>query len=242
MMQLRRDIKEVIRHVITKSGLDGAYLALRAARGQNVEHLRQPSLSDRFSTIYRNRVWLNDRARGSLSGAGSDLENTGSIRLHLPDLLARLNTKALLDVGCGDFGWLRELAVNCDYFGVDCVRDVIDRNAATYGSASRTFHALDATADPLPPADTVLCRDVLFHLSFKDIAALIRNVRASGASTLIATTDAGTEFNSDIRSGDFRLLNLHEAPLCFPPPEFAIPDDGVQPGRSLGVWKLSMLP
>jgi SAM-dependent methyltransferase len=240
-MGVNRDIKEVIRHLILRCGLDGAWLALRTARGQNVEHLRQSTLAERFSAIYRNRIWLNGRTQGSLSGLGSELENTNSIRQHLPDLLAGLNTKTLLDVGCGDFGWMRELALNCDYIGVDCVQDIIGLNTATYGSPKRHFRVLDATTDPLPHADTVLCREVLFHLSFEDILALIRNVCASGASNLITTTDVATGFNADILSGDFRILNLTKAPLHFPPPDLSVPDDGVLAGRTLGVWKVSKL-
>jgi hypothetical protein len=241
-MNLKRNITEVARHAIIKSGLNGAYLALRAASRRNVEHLRAQSLPNRFSRIYENRVWLIDRAEGSLSGLGSEIEKTKSIRLHLPKLLTRLNTKTLLDVGCGDFNWMRELTLDCDYIGVDCVQHVIDQNNATYGCARRVFAALDATTDSLPQADTIFCREVLFHLSFKDIGALMRNVRSSGASTLITTTDADTDFNADILSGDFRILNLNKAPFNFPPPDFSIPDDEVMPGRTLGVWPVCKLP
>jgi hypothetical protein len=241
-MRLKNNIVEMTRHAIIKSGLNGVCLALRAATRRNVEHLRQQSLANRFSAIYQNRVWLNDRVQGSLSGLGSELDKTKSVRLHLQSLLAHLNTKTLLDIGCGDFNWMRELTLNCNYIGVDCVQHVIDENNAIYGRPGRIFSALDATTDPLPRADTVLCREVLFHLSFKDISALIRNVRASGASTLIVTTDADTDFNADIWSGDFRMLNLHKAPFHFRPPDLSIPDDGVMPGRTLGVWNLSQLP
>lgn len=239
-MHLKRNIKELIRHGITRSGLNGPYMALRSARGQKVDHLRERTLTQRFSTIYRNHVRLNDRLKGSLSGVGSELETTESVRVHLPTVLAFLKTKILLDVGCGDFNWMREVALNCHYIGVDCVQDVIDQNTASYGSANRVFSCLDATTDPLPQADTVLCHEILFYLSFEDIWAIVRNVCVCGATTLIATTDAATEFNADIRSGDYRLLNLNESPFYFPPTLF-IADDAVQPGRTLGVWEVCRL-
>ena len=90
--------------------------------------------------------------------------------------------------------------------------------------------------------DTVLCREVLFHLSFNDIRLLIQNLRANGVSILIATNDVATGFNSDIVSGDFRLLNLTKPPFRFPSPELSIPDDGVSPGRVLGAWHIKNLP
>jgi hypothetical protein len=137
---------------------------------------------------------------------------------------------------------MHEVALSCNYIGVECVQSVIDLNTETHGSANRCFYALDATKDPLPLADTILCREVLFHLSFQDISALMRNLLASGATNLIATTDSFTDFNSDILSGDFRLLNLNKSPFCFPPADLWIPDDEVTPGRVLGVWNLSKLP
>jgi SAM-dependent methyltransferase len=160
----------------------------------------------------------------------------------LPELLARLNTKTILDVGCGDFNWMRELELGCQYIGVDVASCVIEQNIRNYAAANRRFYALDATTDPLPPADTILCRDIFFHLSFADIWALIRNMRRSGVSTLIATNDAVTEFNADIQSGDFRLINLTKPPFSFPRSELCIPDDEVSAGRVLAVWRLSDLP
>jgi hypothetical protein len=125
--------------------------------------------------------------------------------------------------------------------GVDIVGDVIEANASLYGSARRSFRVLDATSGPLPPADTVLCREVLFHLSFRDIWRLIENVRNSGASFLIATNDDALKLNADAISGDFRLLNLRKAPFFFGEPLLSIPDGGVDPDRVLAVWSVSAL-
>jgi SAM-dependent methyltransferase len=241
-MHVKRNAKEVLRHLLLRSGLNGAYLAFRSARGQNMDHLRARTLRERFSTIYRNRVWLTGRPYGSLSGLGSELENTKAIRRRLPELLARLHTKTILDVGCGDFNWMSRLELDCRYIGVDVASSVIEQNIRNYGSVNRTFYDLDATTDPLPSADTILCREVFFHLSFADIWALIRNMRLSGVSTMIATNDAGTDFNADILSGDFRLLNLTKPPFCFPRSQLFIPDDEVSPGRMLAAWRLSDVP
>jgi hypothetical protein len=241
-MPIERTARELVRHLILKSGLNRAYVAFRNAKGENVDHLQLPTLQERFSAIYRNRIWLNDRADGSLSGLGSELESTKTIRLRLPGLLATLGTTTLLDVGCGDFNWMRDVKLDCGYIGIDVARMVIALNVRTYGSASRTFLTLDATQDSLPAADTALCREVLFHLSFADIWALLRNVRASGVRRIIATTDSATDFNADILSGDFRLLNLTKPPFRFPSPATFISEDESVPGRALAVWSMSELP
>src|SRR2546421_243508 len=102
-----RSIKEVVRHLIAKSGMSRASIVVRKARGENVEHLLSHSVAERFSAIYRNRVWLNDRPSGSLSGRGSEVENTGPIREWLPEILVTLGARSVLDIGCGDFTWMK---------------------------------------------------------------------------------------------------------------------------------------
>ena len=237
-----RTAKEMIRDLIAKAGLAKLHVAIRKFSGQNVDHLSFNSLSDRFSAIYRNRVWIQGRSAGSLSGYGSELENTETLRQRLPELLNSLEAQSLLDIGCGDFTWMKEIAFPHKYIGVDIVPELIETNNVTFRSEQRSFQALDATQDPLPQVDSILCREVLFHLSFTDIWRLIENIRGSGSLFLIATTDCETNYNADILSGDFRLLNLHKAPFFFPKPTLSILDNAVSPGRTLSAWKLTDLP
>ena len=102
-MSLRRTMKELLRDGIAKCGLGEIHARVRKAYGQNVDHLFRGSLSERFSAIYTNRVWLNSRSEGALSGLGSELTNTEPFRHRLPDILRTLQAKVLLDIGCGDF-------------------------------------------------------------------------------------------------------------------------------------------
>jgi hypothetical protein len=134
---------------------------------------------------------------------------------------------------------MQHVALDAKYIGVDVVQSVVDTNQRLYGSAQRDFRCVDAVAEPIPAADAVLCREVLFHLSFADARKLLENVKTSGARYLIATSDTATSFNSDIRTGDFRVLNLRKRPFRFPAPSFSIPDEAVQPGRSVGVWQVA---
>src|ERR1017187_6795693 len=133
-MSLERDVKELIRDSITKLGLSRAHLRIRRAMGQNVDHLCRPTLAERFSAIYQNRVWLNDRPSGSLSGLGSELVNTDKVGRELQRLLTELNTQTLLDLGCGDFTWMKQVQLLCRYVGVDIVPDLIRSNATLYAS------------------------------------------------------------------------------------------------------------
>jgi SAM-dependent methyltransferase len=226
-VSFQRTVKEVVRDLIAKVGLSGLHVSIRKLTGQNVDHLFFPSLSGRFSAVYENRVWLNGRPSGSLSGCESELENTETVQQHIAKLLKSLKTRSLLDIGCGDFTWMKEVAFPYRYIGVDVVHDVIETNDTLYRSEQRSIQVMDATPDPIPQADTILCREVLFHLSFRDIWCLVENIRRSGSSFLIATNDPDIKYNADILSGDFRLLNLTKPPFRFPRPELCIPDDEV---------------
>ena len=231
----------MFRDAITRFGLNRLHLQLRRAAGENVEHLFRATLAEKFAAIYNNRVWLNNRLSGSLSGLGSELVNTEGIRGGLPRTLAELNTQTLLDLGCGDFLWMKETDLGCRYIGIDVVEEVISANVRLHGTDKRRFLTLDGTTQVLPKADTVLCREVLFHLSFLDIAKMLANIKRSHAVFLIATNDPGLRHNADILSGDFRLLNLHKAPFCFPKPHMSFPDDRLSPGRTLSVWETCTL-
>lgn len=237
-----RTAKELMRRFLYRCGLGKLDVRFRVLKGRNLKHLYLTSLEERFSAIYKNQVWLCGRPTGSLSGRGSNLENTLYIRQGLPGILSELGTQTLLDLGCGDFGWLKEVELPCKYLGVDIVPHLIQENTALYGSEKRAFEQLDATRSPLPKADTVLCREVLFHLSFQDVWSVIDNLHNSRIGYLIATTDREWKVNADILSGDYRPINLHQPPWNFPAPLKTIADNAIDRGRMLAVWEVSSLP
>ncbi|MFF5173156.1 class I SAM-dependent methyltransferase [Micromonospora sp. NPDC000089] len=232
-------LREAVRHGLHVTALDRLLFRKRSARGLPVDYLFAGSRAKVFEQVYHHGVWMMTDDQQSRSGTGSALGATGQLREALPGLLARLGARSLLDVGCGDFNWMSEVDLGAvEYTGVDIVPSVIQDNLARHRTAKRSFRCLDAVTEALPQADAVLCREVLFHLSFSDAERLLDNIRSSGARHLIATTDTATGFNSDIRTGDFRLLNLRRRPFAFPEPLHVIADDVVQPGRGVGVWRI----
>jgi SAM-dependent methyltransferase len=234
----RITIREVVRHGLHATALDWLLTKRRVARGLETGYLFAADRRQVFEQIYSRGVWLNnDDKRDSRSGAGSELDATVGIRASLPPVLADLGVRSMVDIGCGDFTWMQYVDLGVRYIGVDVVRAVVDANRKLYGSVGREFRCLDAVAEPLPAADVALCREVLFHLSFADAKKILENVKRSGARYLIATTDAATSFNSDIRTGDFRVLNLCRRPFRFPVPVSWISDEAVQVGRGIGVWR-----
>lgn len=227
---LVRTAKEVARHMLHRLGVKRGFA-----------HLRHSGRAERFSRIYADGVWRQGTIDAPASGGGSSLPATTTVRHSLPSLLDELGARVVLDVGCGDFTWMRSTPIAQEYIGVDIVQSVIDANNRDFRSDRRNFFTLDAVSDALPDADVVLCREVVFHLSFDDARKLFRNILSRPREFVICTNDLGTWFNRDIESGDFRSLNLHRRPFNFPAPARLIPDDRVSPGRQLAVWPAAAL-
>ncbi|MDA9403584.1 class I SAM-dependent methyltransferase [Bradyrhizobium sp. CCBAU 45389] len=203
-------------------------------------------LAARFERIERTNLW---GAANSVSGLGSEDPATAAIRDALPPLLQRLGVRSLLDAPCGDAGWIGRMKLGLDYTGIDIVPSLIAANneRAARGELSGRFCVRDITRDVLPPADLILCRDCLVHLSFDNISRALRNFRASGARFLLVTTFPEWDDNRDCEDGDWRALNMMRAPFNWPSPRELINERCEEGGggwrdKSLGLWQLDRLP
>lgn len=235
-----QSVKEIVRHSLFTLGGPALVKSTKAWRGLSADHLAQPEIGDRFARIYADNVW--GHGGGSLSGPGSNPEVTDLLSTQLTELLARLKARRVTDIGCGDFGWMRNVHGDFRYTGLDIVPSLIDGLSREFQSETRRFLHLDATRDALPEGDVAVCREVLFHLSFEDVWRVVQNVKRSGYSYLLATSDSNIWFNANISSGDHRPLNLQRAPFRFPSPFATICDDKVSDGRYLCAWPVSGLP
>jgi glycosyltransferase involved in cell wall biosynthesis len=191
-----------------------------------------------FDRIYALNTWGNAESR---SGDGSDTKGTEAIRAALPDLFRELAIKSLLDLPCGDFKWMRLLDLDLDYTGADIVIEVIEQNQRMYGRPGRRFQILDITKDAIPTVDLIFCRDLLVHLSFREIEDALANIALSGSRYLLTTTFPSRDLNSDVEAGQWRPLNLQRPPFSFPRPlrliiELCTEWDGHWADKSLGLW------
>ncbi len=183
--------------------------------------------------------------RDSLSGPGSDLEQTRAIRDALPGLLQTLQCRTLLDVPCGDFYWMKHVKADVAYIGGDIVAELIERNCRVFADPSRRFVQIDLRADSLPAADVLLCRDCLVHFSNADVARALANVRRSACTYLLTTTFASRTRNDDIPTGKWRPINLERAPFSLPAPLLTIDEAHPSPAycdKQLALWRVADLP
>lgn len=79
-----------------------------------------------FTGIFKENYW---RGKSSVSGQGSDLEQTKTIVKELPILLKDLKISTMLDIPCGDFFWMKRLDLKgLHYRGADIVGELVERN------------------------------------------------------------------------------------------------------------------
>jgi methyltransferase family protein len=199
-------------------------------------------LQQRFQRIHDTNLW---GAAESVSGLGSEIDATATLREELPALLKRLHATSLLDAPCGDAGWIARADLAVRLIGIDIVPDLIEtlRTRAGRGEIAGDYHLADLTTDPLPRCDVVLCRDCLVHFSFANITRAVENFRRSGARYLITTTFPDWQVNRDCEDGDWRALNFERAPFSWGQAVALINENCTEAGggwrdKSLGVWAL----
>lgn len=178
--------------------------------------LKKESIADRFSEIYKHNLWSSNE---SFSGQGSEVEYTKPLRNWLIKNIPKLNVKTFVDASCGDFNWMKLVLphLNVNYLGLDIVENIIKKNKSLYSSNSINFDIADICKDKLPNCDLIMVRDCLFHLSYEDINKFLKNLEKTEYKYLLTTTHClEDEFkNTDIVTGDFRLINLFSEPFNF---------------------------
>ncbi len=232
---MRETIKATIKKI---PSLRYTYRRVSAAYAGYRAHRRAPQ--DVFTDIFKQNFWGGAR---SVSGPGSEIDQTRNILAALPPLLASVGASVILDVPCGDYHWMNRLQLGeTKYVGADIVCDLIERNRQYETDQVRFVHA-NLMTDDLPTADLVLCRDCLVHFSFADIHRALKNLCRSNSEYLLTTTFPDHPDNIDIETGSWRTLNLERAPFNFPAPlrvivEGCTENDGAYTDKSLGLWRL----
>lgn len=213
------------------------------------EELRGKGHREIFSFIHEINLW---GAHTSRSGLGSELQATEPIRNQLKVLLSDLKVKVMLDIPCGDFGWLRHASLPISkYIGADILESKIKELSNEFKDVSEgisyVFKCLDITKDPLPAADLLFCRDCLVHFSYDFVGKALKNIKISKSRYLLTTTFTDLSKNIDVQDGDWRPLNLELEPFNFPKPKLVLNEqctevNGAYADKSLGLWEIASLP
>lgn len=185
--------------------------------------------SGAFTDIYKINMWHTDE---SVSGEGSTMEATKTVRQELPLIIEKFGITSMLDIPCGDYNWMKTVDKKCNYIGGDIVKQIIENNQKLYTSDKVSFQHLDMTKDALPKVDMIFCKDCLQHLSYEHVAAALNNFKKSGSKYLLVSTFPRTWRNHDIYDGDYRPLNIRIKPFGLPKPIYKFRETSISEGVS----------
>ena len=162
-----------------------------------------------FSKIYKEGLWNEG------SGDGSKIENVGEYVDVLQKYIDKPEIKTVIDLGCGDWQFSKFLDLSSVlYLGVDVVDSVIDSNIDLYSASNIDFISRDIITYELPQVDLIICKDVLQHLSNRDvISVLIKIIKSSKFALITNDFNSESTSNIDIENGDYRYLDLTLSPF-----------------------------
>lgn len=198
-----------------------------------------------FTSYYKNNSW---RGRESVSGPGSDYEQTKYLIPELSFMIKSLNIKSILDVPCGDFNWMRRVDLSgVKYTGGDIVEPLIISNSKKYSSDNIKFKVIDVVNDDLEKSDLIIVRDCFVHLPEADVLRAVNNIKRSGSKYLLTTNFLWESVpnNKDIQVGQWRRLNLTQPPYSFKFPDRIIIEGNRQShdhDKTMSLWKINDLP
>ncbi len=217
----------MITKLISKLNRDGLFALFIAVlkypflikkRNSYQKMLTLTNQKEKFYEIYKNNLWSSSE---SVSGQGSEKAYTEPLRKWLISIIQTLKVKDFVDAPCGDFNWMKHVTPNVDinYIGLDIVDSLISKNKSEYVSSKLDFRVANICKDALPACDMIMVRDCLFHLSYEDINNFLHNLATTDYKYLLTTTHkVERDFkNSNIITGDFRIIDLFSEPFYFDP-------------------------
>ncbi len=170
-----------------------------------------------FDEIYESGVWgRNESGQGS-SGEGSTEQVTRAYRAFLENLIREERIGSVVDAGCGDWEFSQYIDWGeASYLGIDVSSVVLKRVDTLYAGPKIRFQQ-GSLVEELPPADLLIVKDVLQHLTNQDILQFIRaNLRPERYRIAVLTNDRDARYsanNEQIPRGGYRGLDLSRTPF-----------------------------
>jgi SAM-dependent methyltransferase len=163
--------------------------------------------------------------RESASGPGSSRAAAQPTLKLLRRFLRNSDVTSILDLGCGDWNWMRHLNLptasterTLSYTGWDASAELIESLQQDFGSEQIDFAVADFNTQDLPQTDLIVIRDVLFHLPLSQSVPLVKKISQS-CRYMLSTSFLGMPENNDIDpylpidGWGFHRINLNVAPF-----------------------------
>jgi hypothetical protein len=134
-----------------------------------------------FDKIYKDKLWGIGSDPNVLfySGIGSYDPSVNEYVALVKNIIRTYDIQSVVEVGCGDFAVASQYVGACrTYLGLDVVRRLVKYNSRKYGSPYVKFLWADVCKRKLERADLCIIRQVLQHLSNRDISKLLANINS----------------------------------------------------------------
>ena len=133
---------------------------------------------DAMAQVYKKKLWGGE-VFDFYSGEGSHKPEV--VNSYLEVVTSFLNSfkepLIVCDFGCGDFNVGKGLTKYAKkYIAVDIVEELINRNKNLFRQNNLEFHCLDIVTAELPTGDCIILRQVLQHLSNKEVQAIVAKI------------------------------------------------------------------
>ena len=132
-----------------------------------------------FDQVYRRNFWAGKASRSGTGSEGAFGEQKVAL---LGTIIEEFRVARQLDIGCGDFHWMREVAPRLErYLGVDLVDSLVEQNEREHGSERVRFLRADLSklgperrlVTAAGPFDLVTALDVFGHMLNAEVDGLL---------------------------------------------------------------------
>ena len=202
-----------------------------------------------FTEVFTINDWSSTESH---SGMGSTLQFTPNIRKQLPLLWKAYGIKKVLDIGCGDFNWMKEIVGSLDYYkGTDIVEAITNLNIERYEIKGNVeFETCNIIKDcnfKAEDFDAIILKDVLVHFPTDVANSVIGKLKSIGIKYIFITHFKDIEENTDLGAfGQWRPLNMSIQPFDLGNPLQIISEeveeyvwgDKKNKDKTLSLWKI----
>jgi SAM-dependent methyltransferase len=194
---------------------------------KEIKMIKKPwPTKDAMEQIYQMKLWGHNNT-DFYSGFGSHQSNiVNPYTLAVTSFLKSFKTAlTICDLGCGDFNVGKELVkYTKKYIAIDIVSGLIQYNKEKFKEENLEFRCLDIAVNDLPSVDCVLLRQVLQHLSNKEVEAVVNKLTDFKYIILTEHLPEGDFIpNKDIISGQgIRVKRQSGLNLLAPPFNFKV--------------------
>jgi hypothetical protein len=182
-----------------------------------------------FDEVYKNERWTKE---GNGSGPGSTIEYTQPIIKFITQLIITYKIQHITDISCGGMAWWPSILDNfptISFYGYDVASVIIDENIKKFKDyPNYHFDTIDSVNNKFYPADLIVCRHTMMHISIENCQKLLDNMINSRSKYLLLTSHPHVLENIDcctklLPNTDncfiFKFMNLEKSPFYMVPIE-----------------------